>query len=42
MLENAMAYKRIPFVGKQPARVLRWKMPVYYAADDGIYETCYR
>ena len=39
--ENVVAYKGIPFVGKQPVGELRWKAPVDAAADDGIYEAYY-
>ncbi len=36
--DGVIAYKGIPFVGKQPVGELRWKAPVDYVADDGIYE----
>ena len=36
--ENVIAYKGIPFVDKQPVGELRWKAPVDFTPDDGIYE----
>ena len=36
-----IAYKGIPFVGRQPVGEYRWKAPVAYGADDGIYEAYY-
>ena len=36
--ENVITYKGIPFVGKQPVGDLRWKAPVDFTPDDGIYE----
>ena len=39
--ENIIAYKGIPFVGKQPVGDLRWKAPVDVVPDDGIYEAYY-
>ena len=36
--ENIIAYKGIPFVGRQPVGDLRWKAPVDVVPDDGIYE----
>ena len=36
--ENIIAYRGIPFVGKQPVGKLRWKAPVDFGADDGVYE----
>ena len=36
--ENIIAYKGIPFVGRQPVGDLRWKAPVDVVHDDGIYE----
>ena len=39
--ENVIAYKGIPFVGKQPVGELRWKAPVDYVPDDGVYEAYY-
>ena len=35
---DVIAFKGIPFVGKQPVGELRWKAPVNYAQDDGVYE----
>ena len=39
--ENVIAYKGIPFVGQQPVGDLRWKAPVDYVPDDGVYEAYY-
>ena len=39
--EGVIAYKGIPFVGKQPVGELRWKAPVDVVPDDGIYEAYY-
>lgn len=39
--ENIIAYRGIPFVGKQPVGDLRWKAPVDIVPDDGVYEACY-
>ncbi|MBQ6909219.1 MAG: carboxylesterase family protein [Synergistaceae bacterium] len=39
--DNIIAYKGIPFVAKQPVGELRWKAPVEFAADDGVYEAYY-
>ena len=39
--DNIIAYKGIPFVGQQPEGEYRWKAPVEYGADDGIYEAYY-
>jgi para-nitrobenzyl esterase len=39
--ENIIAYKGIPFVGKQPVGEYRWKAPVDYVQDDGVYEAYY-
>ena len=36
--ENIIAYRGIPFVGKQPSGELRWKAPVDVTPDDGVYE----
>ncbi len=37
-IENIIAYRGIPFVGKQPVGDLRWKAPVDYIPDNGVYE----
>ena len=39
--EGVIAYKGIPFVGKQPVGELRWKAPVDCVSDDGVYEAYY-
>ena len=39
--ENVIAYKGIPFVGRQPVGELRWKAPVDVVPDDGVYEAYY-
>ncbi len=39
--DGVVAYKGIPFVSQQPVGELRWKAPVDYVADDGIYEAYY-
>ncbi len=39
--ENIIAYKGIPFVGKQPVGELRWKAPTDVIPDDGVYEAYY-
>ena len=39
--DGVIAYKGIPFVGKQPVGEYRWKAPVEFAADDGVYEAYY-
>lgn len=36
--ENVIAYRGIPYVGKQPVGDLRWKAPVDVTPDDGVYE----
>ena len=38
---NVIAYKGIPFVGKQPVGEYRWKAPVDVVPDDGVYEAFY-
>ncbi len=38
---HIIAYKGIPFVGKQPVGDLRWKAPVDVTPDDGVYEAYY-
>ena len=38
---DVIAYKGIPFVGKQPVGGLRWKAPVDCVPDDGVYEAYY-
>ena len=39
--DGVVAYKGIPFVGKQPVGELRWKAPVEFVPDDGVYEAYY-
>ena len=39
--EGVIAYKGIPFVGKQPVGEYRWKAPVDFEPDDGVYEAYY-
>ena len=39
--DNVITYKGIPFVGQQPVGNLRWKAPVDYAPNNGIYEAYY-
>ena len=39
--EGVIAYKGIPFVGRQPVGELRWKAPVDVVPDEGIYEAYY-
>lgn len=39
--QDVIAYKGIPFVGKQPTGELRWKAPVDCVSDDGVYEAYY-
>ena len=39
--DNIIAYKGIPFVGKQPVGELRWKAPVDFEPDEGVYEAYY-
>ena len=39
--ENVIAYRGIPFVGKQPVGEYRWKAPVEFTPDDGVYEAHY-
>ena len=36
--DNIIAFKGIPFVGQQPVGDLRWKAPVPFTADNGVYE----
>ncbi len=38
---NIIAYKGIPFTGKPPVGKLRWKAPMEYIPDDGVYEAYY-
>ncbi|MBQ9631800.1 MAG: carboxylesterase/lipase family protein, partial [Lachnospiraceae bacterium] len=38
---DVIAYRGIPFVGRQPVGEYRWKAPVEFAADDGVYEAYY-
>ncbi|MBQ9596378.1 MAG: carboxylesterase family protein, partial [Synergistaceae bacterium] len=39
--DGVIAYKGIPFVGKQPVGEFRWKAPVDFVPDDGVYEAYY-
>ena len=39
--DGVIAYKGIPFVGRQPVGELRWKAPVDVVPDDGVYEAYY-
>lgn len=39
--EGIITYKGIPFVGKQPVGEYRWKAPVEFGPDDGVYEAYY-
>ena len=36
--EQVITYKGIPFVDQQPVGDQRWKAPVAYTPNDGIYE----
>ena len=36
--DNVIYYLGIPFVGQQPVGNLRWKAPVEYTPNDGVYE----
>ena len=38
MEENVISYKGIPFVGQQPAGKNRFKKPVPFEKDEGVYE----
>lgn len=40
-VENIISYKGIPFVGSQPIGERRWKAPVDFVPDDGVYEAYY-
>ena len=39
--DDVIAYKGIPFVGEQPVGKNRWKAPVAYVPDNGVYEAYY-
>ncbi len=39
--DDIIAYKGIPYVGAQPVGEYRWKAPVEYTEDDGVYEAYY-
>lgn len=39
--ENIIAFRGIPYVGKQPVGNLRWKAPVDVVPADGVYEAYY-
>ena len=36
--DNVISYLGIPFVGQQPVGNLRWKAPVEYTPNDGVFE----
>ncbi len=36
--DGVLMFKGIPFVGRQPVGDLRWKAPVDFVPDDGVYE----
>ena len=38
---DAIAFRGIPFVGRQPVGEYRWKAPVDFKPDDGVYEAHY-
>ena len=38
---DVIAFRGIPFVGKQPVGEYRWKAPVDFEPDDGVYEAYY-
>jgi len=38
---DVIAYRGIPYVGKQPVGEHRWKAPVEFGPDDGVYEAHY-
>lgn len=40
-IDGVLEFKGIPFVAEQPTGKNRWKAPVPYKADDGIYEAFY-
>ena len=40
-VDDIISYKGIPFVGRQPIGDLRWKAPVDFTPDNGIYEAYY-
>lgn len=39
--DNIIAFKGIPYVGSQPTGENRWKRPVDFVPDDGVYEAYY-
>ena len=39
--DGIIAYKGIPFVAEQPVGNYRWKAPVGYVPNDGVYEAYY-
>ena len=39
--DDVMEFKGIPFVAKQPVGKLRWKAPVEFVPDNGVYEAYY-
>ena len=38
---DVIAFRGIPFVGRQPVGEYRWKAPVDFKPDDGVYEAHY-
>ena len=41
MTDGVIEFKGIPFVGEQPSGKNRFKAPVPYKSDDGVYEAYY-
>ena len=39
--DDVMEFKGIPFVAQQPVGKLRWKAPVEFEPDEGVYEAYY-
>lgn len=38
---DVIVFRGIPFVGRQPVGEYRWKAPVDFNPDDGVYEARY-